>query len=85
MTEDAFEDRHSSTTKRDSIRVQSLPMTRENFIRQYKDVLTKQEKNELNELSLINDMVYYAADVPTRASASSAVTNSDDGDGYYII
>ena len=30
-------------------------------------------------------MVYYAADVPTRASASSAVTNSDDADGYYII
>ena len=85
VTEDAFEDKHSSTTKRDTLRTQLLPMKRENFMRQYMDVLTQQERKELNELSLINDMVYYAADVPTRASASSAVTNSDDADGYYII
>ena len=48
-------------------------------------MLTEQEKKELSELSLLNDMVYYASDVPTRANTAAAVTNSDDHDGYYII
>ena len=40
VTEDAFEDKHSSTTKRDTLRTQLLPMKRENFMQQYMDVLT---------------------------------------------
>ena len=88
VTEDTFEDRYSlasSATKRESVKVSSLPMKREDFIRQYQNVLTEQEKKELSELTLLNDIVYYASDVPTRANAASAVTNSDDDDGYYVI
>ena len=30
-------------------------------------------------------MVYYANDITTRTSTSSAVTNKDDEDGYYVL
>lgn len=48
-------------------------------------MLTGQEKQELLELDIINNTVYYASDIPTRSDVESAVTNSDDKDGYYII
>lgn len=37
------------------------------------------------ELEIAKDTIYYASDVPTRPDVSSAVTNSDDQDGYYVI
>ena len=40
---------------------------------------------ELQVLDLTNGMIYYANDVPTRISQSTAVTNKDDEEGYYVL
>lgn len=90
VDEDLLEDRFSlaSSVVRGSVAQNSsilLPMKRSTFTALYKNVLTEQEKEELETLELGNDSVYYAADVMTRKSAAAAVTNSDDEDGYYVL
>ena len=60
-------------------------MESETFKALYRSVLTEQELKELQELDLTNGMVYYANDVPTRASQSAAITNKDDEEGYYVL
>ena len=89
VAEDIHEDRYSlvsSATK--SVVVPNknqLPMNKETFVTLYKHVLTEQEKAELQELELEGSMVYYANDIPTRTNATTAITNKDDEDGYYIL
>lgn len=63
----------------------SLPMDKDRFLERYRSVLTEQEQKELNELKLSQGRVFYAADIPKRKSAAEAKTNSDDGDGYYVV
>ena len=48
-------------------------------------MLTDQEKEELKNLDLLNDSVYYAGDILKRSSSAEAETNHDDEDGYYIL
>ena len=81
----AQEDRYSMLSAAAIIPAKSLPMKRDDFIALYKTVMTEQESAELLELELTDGMVYYANDIPTRISSTSAITNSDDEDGYYVL
>jgi hypothetical protein len=60
-------------------------MHKAKFIAAFKEVLTENERKELDSLELTKDTVYYAADIIGRTSVDSAITNKDDEDGYYVI
>ena len=89
VAEDIHEDRYSLVSSATKSVVgpikKELPMKKEAFVMLYKHLLTEQEIAELKEVELENDMIYYANDIPTRTSAATAVTNTDDEDGYYVL
>ena len=82
VAEDARESLASNMQRESMLRGESalatLPMSKEAFVKTYSSVLTGQEKQELADLEIANNTVYYASDVPTRVDVASAVTNSDD-------
>lgn len=70
VAEDFMEDRYSVLNSAASQSIQGppivskeLPLKRSDFVAVYKDVLTQQERNELVDLQLTNDTVYYAGDI----------------------
>lgn len=85
VAEDIMEDRYSMIQSVISSGNITLPCPRRQFIAAYKQILTEQELDELEKLNLVNDTVYYASDIQSRARVDDAVTNKDDEDGYYII